>query len=643
MWSLRLGAKPPLDWSSEHESRLCTSDRLWDDLRAVWVRAWLLEVAAEDATGDTDLLTARDVHRAAEARVDAAFAARRAARQRARSISVPDEIEREINDAISASRAARAVLIEHARRVRATIRPTLLAIWRARDAACREIAAGRDRRYPDLHWAQANDVLRRYETAAREAAKRGRIVRPAREHPSSSLYVQLMARSVGGVRVEREGRRAKIDGATLAGTTWGALTAAGRRASVRIERGWRSCERMTQAWGLLVMPLGGGIEVRLPVRLHREPPADALVKGVRIVRRGREWHAIVSIQSAPMTPIERGAGVLYAGTNWRRMADGSLRVLDGIDKRGVRVQVCLPPEHMAQVAYADALRSALDLRASEVVARRRDDPRLADALASRDWSALRSVLRNDEYEWVHGSVPVHRRHDALLALRRQCGGDAEKYASGAAEILGDAAGRREVDGLRAKIIRRRDDLYRRCARWLIERYGRVVLAEIDGSRLARVERSDGTRNALPLPARRQREAAAPFSLVSAIRWAAQRGGAEVVDVPAVDLSHTCTVCGSEMHRTRDDEASLILRCGEHGAWDRDHALSLALWRDAAPEDKERWEWHAALEQRSRAEIVRVDAEVERTLRGAHPPLSRVRYTSGVALATERGIRDGSRG
>ena len=62
-WALKLGAQPPLEWTDAHERVLRDSDTLWDDLRWVWIRARKLEEAAEDATGDADLLAARDAYR----------------------------------------------------------------------------------------------------------------------------------------------------------------------------------------------------------------------------------------------------------------------------------------------------------------------------------------------------------------------------------------------------------------------------------------------------------------------------------------------------------------------------------------------------------------------------------------------------
>jgi hypothetical protein len=645
-WSLKLGAAMPLEWTPAHDEILTLSDRLWDDLRWVWIRARTLEEAAEDAMGDADLLAARAAHREAEEVVDAAFEARRQARRSARSREVALEIETAINTALETRSKTRRALYTHARRVRSTIRPQILTILRARDRTCRMIAAGKGRRYPQLHWAQCNDILARYETAAREAQKRGRFPRPSREHPSRSLYVQLQAHRHGGTRVEVPGKqRARIVGGELIGTTWSALTAQGRTLAVRIERGHRPGRRIGSAQEvrrmLLTLPCGEiAPPLRVPVTVprHREPKADALVKGVRLVRRGpHEWYAVLSIDGSPLHRSEPGGGTFYCGVNWRRTSRG-LRVLDGVDETGVRVQVHVPPEMLASWTYADALASALDRAgnlAAELLAALRPDADVPDLLRRRDWKGLRNLALEHPalVRWVRGSVPVRDRHAALLAARRQVGSEPEKYAERAAEILGDIAGRDQVAGLRSKATRRREHLYRRCARWIAERYGRIVVAESDGAKLARVEDPEtGEHTELPLPARRARQAAAPYTLLAAIRWATVKARGEVVESPAVDCSHRCPLCGEEMERSPADRAALMLRCSQHGIWDRDHALAMALWREAAPEDRERWEWHAASGRRSHAEIVSVDAEVRRDLRGHGTPHARLRYVAGLALA-----------
>jgi hypothetical protein len=213
----------------------------------------------------------------------------------------------------------------------------------------------------------------------------------------------------------------------------------------------------------------------------------------------------------------------------------------------------------------------------------------------------------------------------------------EKQALGVAEMLGDRVGRQHLEGQRSKAIRRREDLYRRSAHWIASRYARVVLAESDGSELARVtDPETGAETDLPLPARRARQMAAPYSLAQALRWALTRSGGVLEERPAIDASHTCPLCRAEMERSPGDRAALILRCSDHGVWDRDHALALALWRDdEGAADRERWRWHAEAEERSRAQIVSVCEEIREQVPNGGAAWSRLRYVSGVSLANPR--------
>jgi hypothetical protein len=638
----KLGAKASLEWTEAHEHVLRCADRLWDDLRALWIQCRHEQELAEDATGDAELLAARAALSRAEVVVDTAFAARREWRERERRREAPDEIESAIDAACTIRRGARKVLYAILRRVRSEIRDDLRALWQERDRQMRAVAQGNGRRYRDLHDGVYNDVYKRFCAAARKAAQQGRVVRPSREHPARSIYRQVKAKTIGGTRIEREGKRARIEGGELVGTTWAGLCTS--TASVRIEH-YSPGPRVAREWGLLVIPADAhGTPLRLPVRLDHEPPSDALVKGIRVVRDGRDWHAVLSIQGEHPRPIARGVGTLYAGINWRSVA-GGLRVLDGVDDAGVRLQVVLPHAHVASVSYADLLQSALDARAHAVAAQARLDhtARAGDIVESerrRDWRALDGLAPES---WTRGTHTGRDAHPALLSARRVAGGDAEKQATLAAEILGDRAGRRWVEGARSKAIRRREDLYRRCARWIVERYARIVLAESDGQKLARREAEESSDvSPLPLAARRNRQVAAPYSLAQAIAWALKRAGGEVVTVPAVDCSHLCPVCGEETERTAGDRAALYLRCSVHGTWDRDHALAMALWRESPTVDRERWDWHAQVSRRSQAEIVRVDVEINSRLRGTGQAWRRLRYQSGEALAKRRKKRGAAR-
>jgi hypothetical protein len=623
-WALRCGAKSPLAWTDAHEAILRQRDALWDDLldeaRASKRREWALE----DATGDEALRSAQTELREAQAVCDAAFAARDRHRQAHRTRESTPEIEHAIGEACRRRRAARKALWAATKPVRATIRPALELEWAGRRKRENAIAAGKSRRYATLQFGDYNDVLDHFRTATRAAGKLGRFPQRAERHPSQSLHRQIPG-----------------------GRTWAHLFES--ESEVLSLRPYSPGERVTrERWVLLRMAVSSDrLQIELPVRLDREPPPESRVQGVRVVRRGREWHVVFSLRAPVLTPIARpSGGTLYAGVNWRSLASG-LRVLDGIDDAGRRVQVVLGREYGAEADYADFLQAALDRRAGEAadtLAARGHD--VGEIVRRRDWPALRTAALSSGDDalaaWAHGEVRGAEIHTALLRARRAAGGDGEKQAHLVAQALGDRVGRAWVAGLQSKRVRRRTDLYRRCARWLAEHYARIVLAEVDLRKLAQLrDEETGAENDLPRAARRNRQIAAPYELESAITWATKRAGHEVEYVPAVDASHTCPLCGEEMERGASDRGALWLACRQHGAFDRDHVLGLNLWLADAPVDREHIVWHALQGQRSQAEIVNVAAAVEGRLRGHGRALSRVRYTSGTALANDPDSRGDS--
>jgi hypothetical protein len=272
----------------------------------------------------------------------------------------------------------------------------------------------------------------------------------------------------------------------------------------------------------------------------------------------------------------------------------------------------LGADHFSAARYAELLQSHLDRRARDVCRRLGGDA-LA-ALERNEWPIARAkALASgdaDAIEWAEGKVRGADAQAALLLARVQAGDDLEKYAELSARILGEPAGRARVQGIRAKALRRREDLYRRAARWIAGRYARIFLADADGRRLAtRENRETGELNELSRAARRQRHLSAPFALEAALRWAVARSGGEVFYARAVDASRLCPICGENMERNPADRAALLLDCPSHGTWDRDHALAMTLWRENARDAQDAWDLHARAEVRSQARIVRLDVEL----------------------------------
>ena len=644
MYAQRYGAKAPLEWTEAHARVLLLADQLWDDLRAVWIQCLHEQEMAEDATGDAELLSARGAVSRTEAQVDAAFQARRDWRQRHRSKQAPEEIEASIKAAISAAREARRELWPVLKRVRKEIREELLDLWNARDQQMRVLAQGRTRKYTDLHDGVYNDIFKRFRVAAKEGAKQGIVPRPSHEHLSQSIYRQIQPHNFGGKLVsdpKKPGKRRKRIGGSQKGAEWSTLCTTGC-GKVRVLP-YSPGPRVTQRWGLLVMPVdANGLEIKIPIRVDdREPPQGAQIKGVRVVRRDRKWHTVFSVD-APPPSIERGAGTLYAGLNWRLMADGSLRVLDGIDETGKRYQVCLPRWQLAAVEYAEALQAATDRRAVQAALQlEADHPKrakeIAEAVRRRNWAALYPL----DTAWADGThgKQGRRQHTALLRARKIAGGDLAKLTELVAEILGDRAGRRRIAGQKSKNTRRRESFYRECAHELAKRFGRLAVAKSDGRKLAkRVDEETGEESNLPAPARRNRQIAAPYSLMQYLRWAFVRAGSPVVDLEAKHKSHTCPICGQEM-QGEASRGELYLSCSEHGMWDRDHALAAALWRDDAAGDHERWSLALSRRERPRAKIVRIDEEIGGSFTEHY---HRLQYVSGGALEDKGKSRGATR-
>ena len=171
------------------------------------------------------------------------------------------------------------------------------------------------------------------------------------------------------------------------------------------------------------------------------------------------------------------------------------------------------------------------------------------------------------------------------------------------------------------------------------RCGRRVVAKSDGRKLAkRVDEETGEESNLPAPARRNRQIAAPYSLMQYLRWAFVRAGSPVVDLEAKHKSHTCPICGQEM-QGEAPRGELYLSCSEHGMWDRDHALAAALWRDDDAGDHVRWSLALSRRERPRAKIVRIDEEIGGSFEGHY---SRLQYLGGGALAEKGKSRAATR-
>lgn len=600
MYAQKYGAKKPLEWTERHEQSFLDRRALWNDL---------VEVYRQARVRERELYSAADPEiESGYAEVDALDLALDAQPRQT------DEERAAWRDILAQLKSTRAALWTKIRELKlgAEIKAQIRTIWQETQRATYTLACGKARKYPALHWADCNDL----HDSLWKSIRAKKHPRPRTFTSRESLYRQLQSQTVGGVRVEVPDRkRRKIEGGTLTGATWDALTSERGYGGVKIQP--YTLRRATRRWALLEFSIDSGATLRIPIRVHREPPKEALIKGVRVVREripGRrfpyEWSVVLSVAAEPLRSVIRcpSERTLYAGLGWRHTPEG-LRVLAGIDDLGREWHVTLPEEYVLQWRYSRSLEAHLRLLRNAEAARLGVDPRSTRELFEHP----------DSRRWAYGEHLGEQTHAALLA--RNC------EAAAAAEIFGERAGRARFSGLRSTLLRRRKDLYIRVARQIVGSSTRLVLGALDGADI-----QERTKD-LPLPARHLRTIAAPTRLRDEIEWQARKAGVEVVTLDATNASRYCAVHPDVDLYAGRDESRLWLACEGCGVpLDRDANYARNLFRRDAPERFERCDWQALTRERSRLEIPNITHEVQRHWSTPQPRESRVQYTARLALA-----------
>lgn len=634
MYGQRYGAKQPLQWSDAHEQPLRERHALWNDLVPIYQQARQREreILCE---ADSDLVPLYSELDALEKQLD--------------ELPRDTDEEREAwSETLQRTKQVRGLLwprIAQLKRADAQVKQRLSTeVWGAAQKETYTIACGKGRRYPNLHWADCNDVHDAFWTAIR-SRKSPRFHRPGGR---AAIARQLMAHRVGGTREERPGRkRAVVTGGTLVGATWESLCSPRGYGGVRVLP--YSLPRSSHEWKLLEISLTEESTLFLPFRLSVPIPPAALIKRVRVTRdripgkpRDREWHVVFSVDAKPRGSGGAGERTLYAGLGWRLTPQG-LRILAGLTDRGEEWHVVVPIEWVWQADYVNELTSALRLARNAAAERvrkwRLEHPevdgefaeRLTDACNPRYTRALLSLasdphtpedLRADLSTWAWGSARGKAAHAALL----RAGSD----PSLAAGILGEIRGSERVGAMRRKLIARRQVLYQQTARLVAQDCKRIVLGELDISELA--QKVD-----LPPRARTLRTLAAPFDLRAALDWQSRKSGTQVETVNAANASRFCARHPEIDLYAGRDQARLWLGCERCGvALDRDYNYALNLIKEDSPDLFRALTLAQEPKERSRSRILNFTEELQRTHKAAGVPESRVRYTAPLALARREG-------
>lgn len=309
-----------------------------------------------------------------------------------------------------------------------------------------------------------------------------------------------------------------------------------------------------------------------PVILHRPLPEDGVVKWAwaqrrRIGTRWR-WELQLIVEARSFTPLPKLRGDACAiDIGWRTRGDEGLRVGYLANESGHVEELLLPRIILDRLRHADSLRAIrdrnFDVIRGELAAwlAENDVPDWLRA-ATRHLHQWRSTARlaSVAYRWrearFEGDEGMFTRLDAW---RRQ---DRHLYQWEASE--------------RSKAIGRRRDHYRVMAADLARRYSTIVLERVDLREIARLPQPE-EEDQQHAAARWQRRVAAVSELRDAIRKAAAKTGAQVVEMEAAHTTTKCHACGDAC--SFDAAEHLIHTCEHCGVmWDQDVNAACNLLR-----------------------------------------------------------------
>jgi hypothetical protein len=306
---------------------------------------------------------------------------------------------------------------------------------------------------------------------------------------------------------------------------------------------------------------------KVPFRLHRTPPADARIKWAYLHREviggGVCWEVqfVVGRESWDRDDWGEG-GAVGVDVNWRSIPDG-LRVAYAVGDDGAERTLVLPRGWVDEWGKVESLQAIRDRNFNEA----------RDALAG--WLKVTGAP-----EWFRersAFLPQWRSSERLAAMVRnwrehRFDGDGDIFSAMEAWRKQDRHLHDWQDHQHRKIVRRRDDLYRKFAAELSRRYRAAVIEGTDWKAMRAVPKPDEEAD---YAARVYARIASPgrFSELIRERFAVTHyadpafttkrcngcGTVDEFDAAAL-VEHTCSGCGVTWDQDRN--AALNLLAGE---------------------------------------------------------------------------------
>lgn len=399
-----------------------------------------------------------------------------------------------------------------------------------------------------LYWGNYNRVLDSYETARKLCMKKGRKVQYFDESRVDGCLTVQVQRTKSGLGASPD--------ELMNGSFYPVQI---KHVDPEVEMLPRAARTRACKTELTMRVDAAGHMVTCPLWLHRSMPRNARIKRAQLVWK-KEGEQIkgklcLTISQEKQEKINPAVSARGIDMGWRKQADGSLLVATSVSSDGEWFCYALPADWMKGMDQVERLHAHID-----------DGLLVAADFIYKNKESLPEIITSSS-SWKPGlgarHVNAQALHDAVRALKWEVPD----------EILHWYKRYRHLslwrDNLRAKLIRRRREIYRLAARKIALSSAVVGIEDMDLSKMAMTKkRDDAQENELWEEARANRVRACVHQLRSEIEHQAAKHGTQVIYATA-NTTMRCRDCGSVTGQNRREKK--VWTCENCGArWDQDH-------------------------------------------------------------------------
>ena len=497
------------------------------------------------AMGDSNLAALVEEYAQEEAALNELMDARAKARAAARSKKT--DVEKTLSESIKSASAKLKEMRVNIKQVKLDVKekskPYIEAAELARRQKVKDAVAE-----SKLWWGHSELVLERFDAARVRAMKSGTMLKFHRFDGSGSTGVRFIESPGFGIDTILSRRSDLFDMSEPTQEDLGArkkaVTSNGNRRMVVTLRAGRKDED------------GNIPKIRLLVTLQadRDLPKDVPLK--RIVLR-QDAHLnkfdtkvvftfVQEVEALPEVDLQPKAVGIEFGFRQVKSQDGpsyDLRVCTAKWSDGSIERCVLDSHWISRMERADRLRSELDVSANDFQGwlKQSIKPEMLEAAGVGEEEWLRVLL---------GKISRSKGAYAQLLLTF-----CDAYKKSGIDLSVDIKDRidawsryayklsLEAHHTRRKAVAHRKHLFLNFASSVVKRAGHVCVINTDFAKLAKLVDETGQDNELHERARKNRTWAAPSELRLALKQAAVRERLEYVDVPAAQMTQTCSACG----------------------------------------------------------------------------------------------------